>query len=201
MLRWAIDEVELGDSFLLKGILGKSGRKIYNRGSHFYSRPEGGQNLMGELGIKGGWDLKDTMENITTKNLWEPITINRFRVTYSGSLHRTETILLGMISAPIASKSKRALRLMSLWKVISKFWKELCLRPNIGLMNVQKSKLDIEKYGRRMTMFIISEWHKLCGERKLGNKTKEKYQEANRGTWKVAYKVKCEVEKKKFLTL
>ena len=68
-------------------------------------------------------------------------------------------------------------------------------------MNVQKSKLNIEKYGRRMTMFIISEWHKLCGERKLGNKTKEKYQEANRGTWKVAYKVKCEVEKKKFLTL
>ena len=44
-------------------------------------------------------------------------------------------------------------------------------------MNVQKSKLNIEKYGRRMTMFIISEWHKLCGERKLGNKTKEKYQE------------------------
>ena len=39
------------EGFLLKGILGISRGKNYNRGgSYFYARPEGGQNIKGNLG-------------------------------------------------------------------------------------------------------------------------------------------------------
>ena len=51
--------MELGGSFLFKGILDISGRKIITGGIYFYARPEGDRIPKGELGIKGGgggWD-------------------------------------------------------------------------------------------------------------------------------------------------
>ena len=52
--------MELGGSFLFKGILDISGRKIITGEIYFYARPEGDQIPKGELGIKGGggggWD-------------------------------------------------------------------------------------------------------------------------------------------------
>ena len=49
--------MELGGSFLFKGILDISGRKIITGEIYFYVRPEGDQIPKGELGIKGGsWD-------------------------------------------------------------------------------------------------------------------------------------------------
>ena len=46
--------MELGGSFLFKGILDISGRKIITGEIYFYARPEGDQIPKGELGIKGG---------------------------------------------------------------------------------------------------------------------------------------------------
>ena len=54
--------MELGGSFLFKGILDISGRKIITGEIYFYARPEGDQIPKGELGIKGGG--VETLKNI-----------------------------------------------------------------------------------------------------------------------------------------
>ena len=46
--------MELGGSFLFKGILDISGRKIITGEIYLYARPEGDQIPKGELGMKGG---------------------------------------------------------------------------------------------------------------------------------------------------
>ena len=55
--------MELGGSFLFKGILDISGRKIITGEIYFYARPEGDQIPKGELGIKGGGGV------VTLKNM------------------------------------------------------------------------------------------------------------------------------------
>ena len=54
--------MELGGSFLFKGILDISGRKIITGEIYFYARPEGDQIPKGELGIKGGGG--ETLKNM-----------------------------------------------------------------------------------------------------------------------------------------
>ena len=56
--------MELGGSFLFKGILDISGRKIITGEIYFYARPEGDQIPKGELGIKGGGGGVETLKNM-----------------------------------------------------------------------------------------------------------------------------------------
>ena len=55
--------MELGGSFLFKGILDISGRKIITGEIYFYARPEGDQIPKGELGLKGGGWV-ETLKNM-----------------------------------------------------------------------------------------------------------------------------------------
>ena len=57
MLRWRIEEVELGGSFLLKGNLGISVRQKYNRGAGISMLGLRGDKIStADLGINQGWD-------------------------------------------------------------------------------------------------------------------------------------------------